>query len=84
MNVDRHITIIEYEWNNNTTERIVEPPKSEILGVIDWMMGGQELRELLSYAGLRNITITVRPFELSDAHYIDPTLGSRLIQSRGE
>ena len=75
------ITIIEYEWNDNTTERIVSPLKSEMLGVTDWMMGDQGLRELLSYAGLRNITITVRPFELSDVDYMDHTLGSRLIQS---
>ena len=64
------VTVIEYEWNDNTTECIVAPSQSEILGITDWMMGDQESIDLLSGVGLKNITITVRPFELPDVDYM--------------
>lgn len=64
------VTVIEYEWNDNTTECIVSPSQSEILGITDWMMGDPESIDLLRGVGLKNITITVRPFELADIHYM--------------
>ena len=64
------ITVIEYEWDDNTIERVVEPAKNEILGIADWMMGDRESIDLLKDAGLKNITITVKPFELADVDYM--------------
>ena len=64
------VTVIEYEWNDNTTERIVAPTKSEIFGIADWMLGDKESRDILRQAGLKNITITVRDFKLEDIDYM--------------
>tara|TARA_B100001778_G_C18427016_1_gene555997 strand:+ start:122 stop:337 length:216 start_codon:yes stop_codon:yes gene_type:complete len=64
------VTVIEYEWNDNTTERIVAPTKSEIFGITDWMLGDKESRDILKKAGLNNITIAVRDFKLEDIDYM--------------
>ena len=64
------VTVMVYEWNDNTTERIVAPTESEIFGIADWMLGDKESRDILRQAGLKNITITVRDFKLEDIDYM--------------
>tara|TARA_B100000029_G_scaffold503802_2_gene581484 strand:- start:855 stop:1064 length:210 start_codon:yes stop_codon:yes gene_type:complete len=64
------VTVIDYEWNDNTTERTVAPTQREIFGLTDWMLGDKQYRDLLKQAGLKNITITVRDFKLEDIDHM--------------
>jgi hypothetical protein len=67
---NQYVTVIEYHWNDNTTERIVSPTESEILGVSDWLCGDEESGSILRQAGIKHITVSVREFELADINYM--------------
>jgi len=77
------VTVIEYEWNDNTTERIVAPTDSEIFGLTDWMLGDKESRDILRQAGLKNITITVRAFKLEDIDYMGLEFTQEIVEEIG-
>ena len=64
--IGNKVIVVNYRYDDKKNERVVDPSNRELGSIADWMNGDDQLRMIMSQAGLIEIAVSYETFGLSD------------------